>query len=141
MTIEDQVCTPSQGEKLKELGIEQKSLFYWTHSKKWGILYYTSIDFSGNPTSVFNVAELGKILPGIINKCKLTQWPISGATDETISYGMQYRFRGNDPVNYGTFPSNTIFGDTEAIVRANLLIALLEEKVLTAEEVNKRLCA
>jgi len=138
MKLEDQLCTLEQAKRLRELGITSEGYFLLNDKgeafESW-MLEGTEDRFY----STFTVAELGVMLPGIINKCKLTQWPISGATEETISYGMQYRFRGNDPVNYGVFPSSTIFGDTEAIVRANLLIAILEEKVLTAEECNKRL--
>jgi hypothetical protein len=156
MKLEDQVITKDQAKKIKELGITAEALWYWVYPKMEGMIStvvgvkpeHIALDilsdnegdeFDHDMAAAYSVAELGVILPGIINKCRLTQWVITGQTDNNISYGMQYRFRGDDPVNYGVFPSRSIFGDTEAKARANLIMALLEEKILTAEEVNNRL--
>ena len=57
MYIEKQVCNENLAERLKELGVLQKSLFYHTHSK-FGVLPKQSIDFKGKPTSAFTCAEL-----------------------------------------------------------------------------------
>lgn len=151
MKLEDQLCIAEQGMRLKELGIIQESVFYRNSCygellmkgrlvTKYGT-QYKKIPVKDDKAShsAFTTAELGIMLPGIINNCRLTQWVITGKTGNTISYGMQYRFRGADPVNYGTYPNRSIFGDTEAIGRANLLIALLEEKTITPEDCNKRL--
>jgi hypothetical protein len=151
MKIEDQVCTAEQGMRLKELGICQESIFYRNSCysellmkgrlvTKYGTQYKKILvkdDIASH--SAFTTAEIGVMLPGIINNCRLTQWVVTGDNDNTISYGIQYRFRGDDPVNNGTYPDRSIFGDTEAIGRSNLLIALLEEKTITPEEVNQRL--
>ena len=58
MNIEKQCCSLYFAERLKKLGVLQESLFYHTHSKKWGIMPKQSIDFSGSPTSAFTCAEL-----------------------------------------------------------------------------------
>lgn len=57
MLIEKQCCNIDYSERLKELGVNQKSLYYHTYSK-YGILPKQSIDFKGNPTSAFTCAEL-----------------------------------------------------------------------------------
>lgn len=57
MYIEKQVCNEDYSERLYELGVEQKSLYYHTHSK-FGILPKQSIDFTGRPMSAFTCAEL-----------------------------------------------------------------------------------
>ena len=57
MDIQKQVCNQKLSERLKELGVMQESLFYYT-DEKWGIMPKKSIDFSGSPTSAFTCAEL-----------------------------------------------------------------------------------
>jgi hypothetical protein len=124
MDIEKQVCTPAQGERLKALGIKQDSLFYWTHSEKWGIMYRTSIDFSGNPTSVFTVSELGIMLP---------PWYASWQEGETGEWTCAPPPSENPP----TLPIKS--HRTEAAARAGLLIQLLENKIVLAETINETL--
>lgn len=62
MDIEYQVCTESQADELKDLGVAQESVFYHTHSK-WGVMPRQSIDFSGDPSSAFTVSELLNMIP------------------------------------------------------------------------------
>lgn len=161
MKLVDQVISISQAIKLYELGIVQNSLFYHTQDKSPvnpNLHYYgyaqadmpLRISYTQQSKlstanvhveySAFNASELGRMLPAMIKECKLTQWPIhSDISGKTVSYGIQYRFRAHDPVTHGVFPQSTIFGDTEASARANLLIALLEEKILAADKCNERL--
>ena len=121
MKLHDQCCTEQQGDRLKELGIAQESLFYHTHSD-WGVMPRGSIDFSGDPSSAFTVAELGVML---------------GTEEWSTNYKKQNVFYWDAELfalPFGPYP-------TEAEARAAILIHLLETNVITADDVNKRLCA
>jgi hypothetical protein len=156
MKLEDQVCTLEQAVKLKELGIDGESLWYWVFPKDSKMISSTKSvchvqrateiikdndgdEFDHEMAAAYSVAELGALLPAEIKECKLTQWPIYNTQGKTISYGMQYRFRVDNPFIFGAFPNTVVFGDTEAIARAKLIIELLEDKTITAKECNKRL--
>jgi hypothetical protein len=117
MKIENQVCTPEQGEKLKELGVWQESLFYWTHSEKWGIMYWTSIDFRGGPTSVFTAGELAAMIGKGTNAASLLYDAVQSQMNRSHSF--------------------TICYSPEFL--ANVIISMLQTGRLTAEEINERL--
>lgn len=153
MKLEDQCCTKEQAERLKKLGVIQKSLFYYhpafqrptfgeTWVTKWGTQYKKTLVCNDKNASAssFTLAELGLMLPGMIGDTKLVQWHIASNDSRwALSYGVQYRYKDNDPVHYGTFPLHCVFGSTEAKARAELLICLLTDGKVTAEEINKRL--
>lgn len=71
MTLDDQICLPSQARKLKDLGVTQDALFFgiMEHNDKWGELIHRG-DFTqkywAHPENhwlaAFNVAELGIML-------------------------------------------------------------------------------
>jgi len=75
MNIEDQVVSVEVAKKLKEIGVEQESLFYW---RVWNdetvdcAIGYEDYDFSGagrkivERISAFTVAELMEQLPAVI---------------------------------------------------------------------------
>lgn len=68
MTLEQQVCSLELAKRLKELGVEQRSLLYWWCLKsKWSISYsrpHPKTSFRDEPWySAFTVAELGEMLP------------------------------------------------------------------------------
>lgn len=136
MKLEDQVCTPDQGERLKALGIKQESLFYWTHSD-WGIMPHSSIDFSGDPTSVFTVSEISAMLPDYYPSWR---FKVSESTEErrwisTVICGPKPP--GVDDIH--TAHEFDRYGSTQAISLATLLISLLDTGTITPEECNKRL--
>lgn len=71
MKLEKQVCSLKQAKILKELGIEQKSLFYWKQNeiqtvvteskmKEWIAKYLPTIN---DYYSAFTASELGQMLP------------------------------------------------------------------------------
>lgn len=69
MKLEDQVCSLGLSKKLKDIGIEQDSLFYYLNIDGGGIfyIYYNEslpegFEYEGDPISAFTVSELGKIL-------------------------------------------------------------------------------
>ena len=81
MKLEQQVCSLELAQKLKELGVKQESLFYWTYSNMFGnitfyLQYFPEIEggYDGleNDVSAFTVAELGEMLPEGITTHKLS---------------------------------------------------------------------
>ncbi len=137
MKIENQVCPFEHAKRLKKLGVMQESLHYY--SEKFGIVTKTRSGFAivesmqpGAPDllkeditlneyyAAFTVAELGIALPYSINSAAMI-----------IE-------NGND-IKYVSYPRiKTTFGTTEAQARANMLIWLLDNKYITADEVNRR---
>jgi hypothetical protein len=119
MKIQDQVCTEQQADRLKELGIVQESLFYHTHSD-WGVMPKKSIDFSGDPSSAFTVAELGVLL-------HLSPYSVYLKTDNIVFWHADY-----EHMPFGAF-------ETEAEAKAAILIHQLDNNIITPAEVNQRL--
>ena len=75
MEIEKQVCSLELAKKLKELGVKQKSLFYWCEYKdefaipittKPSVIYGERKWKKEFLISAFTVAELGEMLPSKI---------------------------------------------------------------------------
>lgn len=136
MKLEDQCANKVQAEKIKELGILQKSLFYHhpnfdrpvfgeTWTTETGKTYKKTLvcnDKKGS-SAAFTVAELGVMLPGYYES----------------------HYRTNDEVWYcGNMDNNdekyTFYTElTEAQARAAMLIYLLENTLTTPEEVNNKL--
>lgn len=119
MKIEDQVCTQNQSIKLKELGVDQKSFFHYDQDiymfrPSEAIQYTPSCKRNYKCSSAFNVAELSVMLLEYAETyfSKHTTWRISG-TDKDYN--------------------------TQAEASADRLIDLLENEILTVEEVNNRL--
>lgn len=64
MNLEQQVVSLEYAKRLKELGVEQESYFYWVnkHQSGWTILYSHG-SHCYEECSAFTVAELGELLP------------------------------------------------------------------------------
>lgn len=142
MKLEQQVCTLEQAKKLKELGIVPKSvLFLWldysknSHGPK--IVNADVMDFESDRSYIyaaFTVAELGVMLPDYITGEHLyTYQQRRGALDKRkVKHDIYYWCMGNIFLH-------TVTGEIEAEARAAMLIYLLENKLITPEEVNNRL--
>jgi len=66
MSIEDQVVSLELAKKLKEIGVEQESLFYWASGS---LLFFEEVDWSDVDTySAFTAVELTDLLPTSIGK-------------------------------------------------------------------------
>jgi hypothetical protein len=139
MKIENQVCTLDQADRLKELGVVQESLFYHTHSD-WGVMPKNSIDFSGDPSSAFTVAELGVMLPHPDNLSEIGGFLHLSTFDPGADNKPWYCIWEYDTDKYG-MKRKLIDGNTEAESRAGMLIHLLETATITPAEVNERLKA
>lgn len=140
MTLESQVCSLELAKKLKELGVKQKSVFYWTRDslygwqlKREGELFEGSewehFECDGD-VFAFTVAELGEMLPARINGFELRiekrdLFPPGekvGIEWEVAYYELGYE----DELRFDKQAA-----DTEADARAKMLIYLIENKIMT----------
>lgn len=139
MKLIDQVISLDQAKLLKSLGVKQESHFYHhpnfetpapghTSVKKYGTQYkVTQVKNDAAVTlSAFTVAELGVMLPTGYDTMRVT-----GKTPDNSAW-QGYDMAGRD---FTKEPYST-----EAECRAAMLIHLLENKLITVEEVNARLC-
>jgi hypothetical protein len=134
--IEDYVCTLAQAEKLKELGVEQESLFYFAdfgfkepegihhfiktaEDKYYAFFHYNPEGFSEDIIySAFTSQELGKL---IINS--LPSYENIAQTIQKDNYiFMNYDMENGWTQMYSNYNSN------EAQARAEFLIYILENK-------------
>lgn len=137
MKIENQVCTLEQATRLKELGIVQESLFHhglWYNGDSHDnvIRVGRAAENKRFQYAAFTVAELGAMLP------------LEVRTGRGIMNGEDYCLVSvESPLCYKMDKCQPMFSwnyfKTEAIGRAALLIYLLENKLITPEEVNHRL--
>ena len=127
MKIEKQVCSLSQSNKLKDIGIKQYSFFHWYF--KWydkGVLVDKEHSLAPTETpdkcsSAFTMSELGVmlnvtidgVLPEKYNKKEVSAW----------------------------FEINARYYQTEADLRSGILLYLLQTGLLAVSTCNKRLLA
>jgi len=137
MKLEDQLTSLELSKKLKELGVEQKSVFYWQPKGlelgKWVV---KESGWKNKPegvydVSAFTVAELGEMLPHYLMErkdgrawdCALTITKIQGKPN--VSWEVWYITKHSLP---------KINGKTEANARAKMLIYLIENKLIKLKE-------
>lgn len=144
MELEQQVCSLDLAKRLKELGVKQESVCYWSeryqlserHLKNTGVRFTSNPDFSGTSysyhheqdiCSAFTVAELGAMLPKDIQvgKILLRHYTRKAIVGEQWAVGYQNATTGNE---HGLMQ----FADTEADARAKMLCYLLENKLLNS---------
>lgn len=130
MDISKQCCSLDQAKMLKRLGVVQLTMHYWYCGFKNDNHGLMHIDWYSDKNqgcmtnasyAAFTVAELGVMLPSDCKTQKVSNvW--------SASY---------HALNNKSFYESGI--ETEAEARAILLLYLLEEKLITPEEVNTRL--
>lgn len=130
MKLEDQCCTLQQAKRLKELGIEQISYFIWGErgviTEGWSVEGYEDTFYAA-----YNVAELGLMLPKSLPLNDGHHW----------AFYHRHCWKG-ESVGYSAYGRPSIEQDwfvTEAEARATMIIGLLENALVTAEEINQRL--
>ena len=162
MKLENQVCTLEQAKQLSELGISQNSEYHfvdevhlvnkgWVHS--WGyeetwedrIVEIVENDSREKERifSAFTVAELGMLLPCFFPSfvqeghfhCHCQNERVD--TFPLISGNTEFDNTPAHILNKELVPFQT--GKTEAQARANMLIYLIENNLVTADECNERL--
>jgi len=158
MKLKNQLSNRELSEKLKKLGVRQESVFYWRevligrHQKyedRFKITLGRYLDHSGDViASAFTVAELGEMLPWEKRFSEWLEW-YEEEKDQIYRRGFgihprpkdewmcEYLDRENLKIN-GTWIVMRELCKTEADARAAMLIHLLENKIITVEEVNAK---
>ena len=126
MTLEQQVCSLDLAKRLKELGVKQDSYFYWSNKmdgSRWRTenCQFFKID-KRSDVSAFTVAELGEMLPAVVNNYG---WRVK-KTEKKDKWEIKYRKLKNGEM---TILRQNI-ADTEADSRAKMLVYLLENKLI-----------
>jgi hypothetical protein len=132
MKLSDQVCNLELSKRLKELGVEQESLFYWnvydkkckqkvkhelTYKKRVPGLFCDCKNYSA-----FTVAELGEMLPGYIVSGKISDYYLDISVEgQCRRWWYSYRNSDHDVLNQ----ENDL---SEADCRAKMLIWLIENR-------------
>jgi len=149
LEVEKQVCSLPLAIKLKNLGVNQETVFYYEASKdkrqdeegKWRPTYYDIIARSKHDITAFaaeygykrfisayTAAELGELLPSSVLKNDKS-YRISIVNGNGLKYIDYTAYEnGVGTLLYG-YPM--IEEDTEANARAQMLIYLLENNLLT----------
>lgn len=124
MNLKDQCCKVEQGQILVQLGVTAPAMFYHMPSKSNNhgpyIRYGWHVDTLG---PAYNVAELGLMMDRHFTSGLMATGFVAQCT--VIVEGV--------PESYQSFSHN------EASARARMLIWLLKNKVVTSEEINKRI--
>jgi hypothetical protein len=138
MNLSDQVVSLELSKRLKELGIEQESLYSWFDTKRYGIIiensnsafdleHYLSVQ---RIASAFTVAELGEMLPAYQNingdRCLLRLDKFYRPGNSRIEYSCEYWILKDHHYSLGKGEYDV----NEANARANMLIYLLENKLI-----------
>jgi hypothetical protein len=140
MKLEKQVCTKGQSKKMRELGIVQKSVFYYHPNFKRPVIGTT-------------MTRQGKHSSADVMVCNLKPFSISAFTDSEMGvmikmiglYSAVNSVLGGWAIHhingYKEFefpqPGNMNNYDTEAEARADIIISLLERGVIKVEEINR----
>ncbi len=131
MKLENQVCSFKQAKKLKELGVFQDSLFYFSNGN-WLIKPKPS-KFNGSETSTFTVAELSVMLGD-----NYPSWSFEKDERKWITTIIDKNEKRNGK-NITTAPEFDRFATTQAQSMAELLIAVIEINWVKIIDVNDRL--
>lgn len=152
MKLQNQVCTLKQAKQLKELGVNQTSIFRYEATRRYqkgkvfvdvGLcLAYApdTVYIATENYSAFTVAELGVMLPK--RATEYGSYVTSRINDLWVDMKIEREPLRNrwviHPIN-GNLSDEDPDYSTEAEARAAVLISLLENNLTTAEEVNQRL--
>ncbi len=153
--LEKQVVSLELAKKLKELGVKQKSIFYWSKDKErkefsldmgtpsgvyWdGVWMGYRVSEEEKKTakpcpiySAFTVAELGEMFPVSVELQEETCW--FDCTKTKFKYRCGYTWDHSGEVGWGRYsdavPHAVGVADTEADARAKMLIYLIENKLV-----------
>ena len=135
MKLEDQVTSLELSKRLKELGVNQESLFYWTHLNGEDFLMIVK-DFEGESipkdrkdefTSAFTVAELGEMLPDN-EKYRDEYWQLT-MSKWPSGYSVDYMNDFHRTLDCGQ-PKDEFLANA----LAKMLIYLLEQSLITSKK-------
>lgn len=145
MDLANQVCTLEQATELKELGIMIDSLFYHcyiSYHGEWKILMPGQGGFDAY-IPAYTVAELGEMLPRRLH-IKGNEYEIlMRIVNHDVWTATSHRLESLYVVSYRMLYSSKTYdydaiSASEAQARADMLIHLLKEGILTVEGINKQ---
>lgn len=128
MRLEGQVVSLELAKKLKELGVKQESLFYWSFYDDGNSIDAPAVAFVDNCNlsfmedlvSAFTVAELGEMFPINTSTTKGASW-----------WHCQWWDGVQDITRDKATKHHRIPSETEADARAKMLVYLLEEGLIS----------
>lgn len=134
MDVESEVCSLELSKKLEELGVDHDALFYYLNIDGEGkyYVYYNEdmpedYEYEGVPISAFTSAELGKLLPFLIewqnHTCYLGS--MFGYTKFGYTANVHYHYHDGEDIIAFDFAD-----ENEANARAQMLIYLIENKLM-----------
>ena len=139
MTLEQMCCSLEPSIKLKELGVPQNSVFYWTDEDiilmpgydKWKITNAKGLYQPAKYISAFTSGELGEMLPYAIKKQDILYFLEQSKRTSGHNYDSPIAFI---EVAYVSISAGAIAlpiqEKTEADARAAMLIYLLKNKLI-----------
>lgn len=126
MKLENQVCSLELAKRLKELGVKQESYFYWD---KTPMLLIGQRPEKFGCISAFTVAELGEMLPWYLMIDGKVHWLTQKYDDD--GPWLNYDPERKEP---GIGQPSADENDSEANIRAKMLIHLIENKLIQPTE-------
>jgi len=131
MKLENQVCTLEQAKEFDELGLELETLWRWqdSESDKWELVSAEDCIDGDNSLPAYSCAELGAVLPYSIIDGHVAHilcvWKVHQ------QFSCAYEKCGE---NKKHLFDEIIDGEHEAHAKADLLIYLLEEKIINPKD-------
>lgn len=119
LPLEKQVCSLDLAKRLKELGVKQESLFWWNNQHDGWEINENRKNFES--ASAFTVAELGELA--------IKESNVVWCLFHNVKNGIWLIYE-TGIMGYCTGKKLEFTADTEANVRAKILIYLLENKLL-----------
>lgn len=146
MQLEDQVISLEYAKRLKELGVNQDSFFYFLNIDGEGKYYIYNIEHfpedsehDGEPISAFTGAELSEILPACIDTKKNEPFnyfwiDIKKRTPKNIQYIINY-YCDTHEIDNSIFSRrrlniHSIYDNNLADAMSKMLIHLIENKLM-----------
>lgn len=138
MELEKQVVSLELAKRMKELGFEQDSLFYWVQlkdSSKWDIWFTDTENLDRDFASSYTVAELGEMLPwrskkmGTVNNAELVFTKLMDSERNDL-WNVGYWDEDSDHLYGGMVVRIENEKNSEANARAKMLIYLKENKLI-----------
>lgn len=131
LPLEKQVSSLESSKILKDLGVPQRSLFYWTIGDNY---FIAQSRLNGLGYSAFTVAEFGELLPGFITKEGRRYFQ---AFHKNIHHEREGIVRYSHGFSYKAYWDRcyedwyyAVCENTEAEARAKMLIYLLNNKLM-----------
>lgn len=129
IVLKNQVCSLESGRVLKNIGIEFEPFWKWKRSNdEWSLCMGSNDSYK---TPAYGVAELGEMLPGMIETTR--QYELATIKDDDC-WVCRY-VAGNDMKKFLV----GFAAASEAEARARLLIQIIESGYTTVAEINERM--